>query len=73
MSFRLDAGKDFLNFPIHADEEGGARNAHDFFPVHILLFEHIVVDGGFLVDVAQQRKGQMVFGFEPRLRCRRVG
>ena len=73
MPFWLDAGKDFLNFPICTDEERGTRDAHHFFPIHILLFEDIVSHRCFFLDVAQQRKRQMVLGFEPRLSGGSVG
>jgi hypothetical protein len=61
MAFSLHFVEDVLNAAVGSDDERGAGDAHHFLPVHILLFDHAESVAGFLVGIAEQGVGQVVF------------
>jgi len=66
--FREDACD--LTFAV--DQERGALNAHDLFPVHVLFLDHAEGIADFLVGVGEERVREVVFFFELLLFFRSV-
>ena len=56
-----------------ADEERAADDAHEFASHELLLLPGAECFDGFVVRIAQQRKVEMVFGFEAGLGLDRIG
>jgi len=58
--FREDVG----DLALSVDDEGGAFDAHNFLPVHVLLFDHAKGVADCFVGVSEKRIGKIVFFFE---------
>ena len=73
VAFGFDEWPDGFDFAGFADEERAADDAHEFASQELLLLPGAEGFDGFVVRIAQQRKVEMVFGFEAGLGLDRIG
>src|ERR1700758_1197541 len=69
---RLYFGKDFQQFLVGPNEEGGPLNADHLLAVHILLLENIKLFADYFVYICKEGVGQVVLLFKLLLRLGRV-
>jgi hypothetical protein len=73
VAFGMDSGPDFFDFAVFTDEEGAADDAHEFAAHELLFLPGTVGLDGFVIEIAQQRKIELVLGFERRLGLDGIG
>ena len=59
-----DLGKDLDDLAISVDDKGGADDAHVGPAVHLFLTPGTILLGNFVLGVAQEGEGEVVFALE---------
>ena len=72
MTLGLHLGEDLFDCTISADQKSSALYAQYFIAVHVLLFQHAVGFGGFLIHIAEKSEWEPVLFFEARLCSRGI-
>ena len=60
MALGLHIFEDVSNLSVGADDEGGPRNAHHLFAIHVFFLQNAEGLGDFLVGVGQQREWEVI-------------
>lgn len=58
MAFGLHFREDVLDLALGTDDESGANDAHNFFPVHVFFLKDTERVGYFFVGIGEQGKGE---------------
>jgi hypothetical protein len=72
MALGPDLREDLQQTLVRADQECGPLNAHDFFPIHIFLFQNVKLLAHLFVHIGQQGIGKVIFFLELALGFGRV-
>ena len=73
MAFGFDEGPDFFDFAGLADEEGAADDAHESAAHELFFLPGAEFCDGLVSGIAEQRKIELVLGFERSLRFDGIG